>query len=148
MMPAMAEVVDTLRAIPLFANVPDKQLKRLAAAMQERTVAAGEELTVEGRSGVGFFVIESGEASVSQGGEEIRTLGPGDSFGEMAVIDSGPRSATVRRDHRPEVPRAHAMGVPPARQHQPGDRVGAARDAGRPPARRRVAGVRLRFSPG
>ena len=96
MMPAMAEVVDTLRAIPLFANVPDKQLKRLAAAMQERTVAAGEELTVEGRSGVGFFVIESGEASVSQGGEEIRTLGPGDSFGEMAVIDSGPRSATVR----------------------------------------------------
>ena len=96
MMPAMAEVVDTLRAIPLFANVPDKQLKRLAAAMRERTVAAGEELTVEGRSGVGFFVIESGEASVSRGGEEIRTLGPGDSFGEMAVIDSGPRSATVR----------------------------------------------------
>ena len=96
MMPAMTDVVDTLRAIPLFANVPDKQLKRLAAAMQERTVAAGEELTVEGRSGVGFFVIESGEASVSQSGEEIRTLGPGDSFGEMAVIDSGRRSATVR----------------------------------------------------
>ena len=96
MMPAMTDVVDTLRAIPLFANVPDKQLKRLAAAMQERTVAAGEELTVEGRSGVGFFVIESGESSVSQSGEEIRTLGPGDSFGEMAVIDSGPRSARVR----------------------------------------------------
>jgi len=90
-----SETVAALRSVPLFASLPDKQLKRLANAMRERTVEAGEELTVEGGGGVGFFVIEDGEAVVSVGGDEVRTLGPGDSFGEMAVIDAGPRSATV-----------------------------------------------------
>jgi CRP-like cAMP-binding protein len=97
MMAAMAgsDVLEALRSIPLFAAMPDKQLGRLGEAMRERTIAAGEEVVVEGSGGVGFFVIEAGEASVSRGGEEIRTLGPGDSFGEMALIDRGPRSATV-----------------------------------------------------
>jgi len=90
-----SETVAALRSVPLFASLPDKQLTRLANAMRERTVEAGEELTVEGGGGVGFFVIEDGEAVVSVGGDEVRTLGPGDSFGEMAVIDAGPRSATV-----------------------------------------------------
>ncbi len=92
---ADADVVNTLRHVPLFAGLSDKQLSRLADAMREREVAQGEELTVEGGGGVGFFVIESGEAVVTVGGEEVRTLGPGDSFGEMAVIDRGLRSATM-----------------------------------------------------
>jgi CRP/FNR family cyclic AMP-dependent transcriptional regulator len=99
MMAAMAgsKVVEALRAVPLFASLPEKQLERLGGAMRERTVAAGEEIVVEGSGGgVGFFVIESGEAAVIKGGEQIRTLGPGDSFGEMALIDRGQRSATVR----------------------------------------------------
>jgi CRP/FNR family transcriptional regulator len=52
-------------------------------------------ITTEGRSGVGFFLIEDGNATVSLRGEIVRTLGPGDHFGEIALIDEGPRSATV-----------------------------------------------------
>ena len=89
------DLVSTLQAVPLFAGLSDRDLKRLAKSLSERTFPAGHEITVEGKEGVGFFVIESGEVSVSRGGEHIRKLGPGDYFGEMAVIDQGPRSASV-----------------------------------------------------
>jgi CRP/FNR family cyclic AMP-dependent transcriptional regulator len=92
---AESEEVATLRRVPLFATLPEKELKRLARSLDDRTFAAGREIAVEGREGVGFFVIESGEATVLKGGSEIRTLGPGDYFGELALIDQGPRSATV-----------------------------------------------------
>src|SRR5262245_50669184 len=92
------ELVSTLSRVPLFAGLSDKDLKRLANSLSERTFPAGHEVAVEGKEGVGFFVIESGEVSVSRGGEHIRKLGPGEYFGEMAVIDQGPRSATVVAD--------------------------------------------------
>jgi CRP-like cAMP-binding protein len=95
---ADTDLVSTLKRVPLFSGVSDKDLKRLANSLSERTFPAGREIAIEGREGVGFFVIESGEASVSRGGEHIRKLGPGDYFGEMAVIDQGPRSATVVAD--------------------------------------------------
>ena len=89
------DLVSTLRTVPLFSGLSDKDVKRLANSLSERTFPAGHEIAVEGKEGVGFFVIESGEVSVSRGGEHIRKLGPGDYFGEMAVIDQGPRSASV-----------------------------------------------------
>lgn len=92
------ELVRGLRGVKLFSGLPDKELERLARNLTERTFAAGDEIAVEGRDGVGFFLIESGEATVSQADEEIRRLGPGDYFGEMALIDQGPRSATVTAD--------------------------------------------------
>jgi CRP-like cAMP-binding protein len=92
------ELVSTLKSVPLFAGLSDRDVKRLANSLSERTFPAGHEIAVEGKEGVGFFVIESGEVSVSRGGEHIRTLGPGDYFGEMAVIDQGPRSASVVAD--------------------------------------------------
>jgi CRP/FNR family transcriptional regulator len=91
----MAEVAEMLKRVPLFAGVKDRDLGRLAKVLSERTFAEGEAITTEGESGVGFFVIEHGNATVSLKGEIIRTLGPGDHIGEIALIDEGPRSATV-----------------------------------------------------
>ena len=90
-----AELIRDLQRVPLFSRVSDKELRRIAKNFRPRSFAAGEEIAVEGKDGVGFFLIESGTARVSRGGEEIRTLGEGDFFGEIALIDSGPRSATV-----------------------------------------------------
>jgi CRP-like cAMP-binding protein len=92
------ETVGVLGEVPLFANLPEKELRRLSKNLTERTFESGAEIAVEGREGLGFFVIESGEATVSRGGEEVGRLGPGDYFGEMALIDGGPRSATVIAD--------------------------------------------------
>jgi len=63
--------------------------------MKERTFSAGETVTAEGSTGVGFFVIESGNAKVTIGGEERRTLGPGDYFGEVALLNESARTATI-----------------------------------------------------
>jgi CRP/FNR family cyclic AMP-dependent transcriptional regulator len=95
MIGAMADVVEHLKGVPLFAGVRDKELGRLAKVMRESRFNEGEVITTEGRSGVGFFLIEDGNATVSLRGEIVRTLGPGDHFGEIALIDEGPRSATV-----------------------------------------------------
>jgi CRP-like cAMP-binding protein len=86
---------ETLAQVPMFAGVKPKELKKLSKRMTERSFNEGDEITREGESGIGFFVIEHGNATVSIGGKIIRTLGPGEHFGEVALIDSGPRSATV-----------------------------------------------------
>jgi CRP/FNR family transcriptional regulator len=87
-----------LENVPLFSDLKGKDLKRLAQAMTEKRVDAGETITEEGRKGVGFFVIESGTARVTVGGQEKRTLGPGDYFGEIALISDLPRTATITAD--------------------------------------------------
>jgi CRP-like cAMP-binding protein len=91
----MADVVQSLKGVPLFSGVRDRELKRLANVMRESRFNEGDVIATEGRSGIGFFLIEEGNASVSLHGEIIRTLGPGDHFGEIALIDEGPRSASV-----------------------------------------------------
>ena len=91
----MADVVPSLKGVPLFSGVRDRELKRLANVMRESRFNEGDVIATEGRSGIGFFLIEEGNASVSLHGEIIRTLGPGDYFGEIALIDEGPRSASV-----------------------------------------------------
>ncbi len=91
----MADLSKSLSQVPLFSGVNPKQLKKLSEGMAEREFSEGDEIATEGKSGVGFFVIEDGNATVSVDGEIVRTLGPGEYFGEIALIDSGPRSATV-----------------------------------------------------
>jgi CRP-like cAMP-binding protein len=91
----MSAPIELLKQVPLFQNVPEKQLQSIAAEMAERRFGDGQELTAEGRSGVGFFVLESGSAKVTVDGEDRRTLGPGDYFGEIALIDGGVRTATI-----------------------------------------------------
>jgi CRP-like cAMP-binding protein len=63
--------------------------------MKERTFNEGDTISTEGQSGIGFFIIDEGEAAVSVGGEERTTLGHGDYFGEIALIDDGARTATI-----------------------------------------------------
>jgi CRP/FNR family transcriptional regulator, cyclic AMP receptor protein len=90
--------VELLERVPLFADFEHGDLQRLARSFKERTFNAGTTVAEEGRTGAGFFVIESGEASVSVRGSERAKLGPGDYFGEIALIDEGARSATVTAD--------------------------------------------------
>ncbi|MDQ1540826.1 MAG: family transcriptional regulator, cyclic receptor protein [Actinomycetota bacterium] len=91
----MDSLSKSLSQVPLFSGVKPKQLRKLSQGMAERSFAEGDAIATEGKSGVGFFVIEHGNATVSVKGEIVRTLGPGDYFGEIALIDSGPRSASV-----------------------------------------------------
>jgi CRP/FNR family cyclic AMP-dependent transcriptional regulator len=87
--------VDMLRRVPLFDGLTDKELGAIAAAMRERDFQPGQEIVHEGEGGVGFFVIADGRAAVFVHGEERGTLGEGTSFGEVALLDEGRRSATV-----------------------------------------------------
>jgi CRP-like cAMP-binding protein len=90
--------VELLQRVPLFADFDRGDLQRLARSFKQRTFDAGSTVADEGQTGAGFFVIESGEASVSVHGAERAKLGPGDYFGEIALIDEGGRSATVTAD--------------------------------------------------
>ena len=87
--------VELLQRIPLFADLDPRELERLSGSFKERAFDAGHPVATEGEGGAGFFVIESGEAAVLVGGEERGRLGPGDYFGDIALIDMGARTATV-----------------------------------------------------
>lgn len=91
----MAAPVELLKQVPLFQGLDNKSLKRLSETFIDRTFVTDQELAVEGSGGVGFFVIEAGEAVVTVDGEERRVLGAGDWFGEVALLDAGLRTATV-----------------------------------------------------
>jgi len=91
----MSAPVEVLRKVPLFAELDDEDLGRLANQMKERRFSEGSPMTSEGTGGAGFFVITEGDATVSVGGEVRATLGSGDYFGEIALIDEGTRSATI-----------------------------------------------------
>ena len=95
MIRAMPAPPDALRNVPLFADLNQRELERLAREFKERTFAEGAVVTREGATGTGFFVVAEGSASVSVGGEQRGTLGAGDYFGEIALIDDLPRSATI-----------------------------------------------------
>jgi CRP/FNR family cyclic AMP-dependent transcriptional regulator len=91
----MSALAETLARVPLFSRLGKRDRQRLADRMSERSWSEGDVVIEEGRGGAGFWLIESGNATVSIRGEAIRGLGPGDWFGEIAIIDEGPRSATV-----------------------------------------------------
>jgi CRP/FNR family cyclic AMP-dependent transcriptional regulator len=93
-----AAPVDLLQRVPLFADFDRGDLERLARSFKERTFEAGSTVATEGKSAAGFFVIESGEGTVSVRGDQHGKIGPGDYFGEIALIDEGGRSATITAD--------------------------------------------------
>jgi CRP-like cAMP-binding protein len=87
--------VDRLRKVPLFAGCTEKQLAFIATRVEDIDLPAGKVLTEQGKSGGEFFIVLSGEAEVKHDGKLVNTMKEGDHFGEIALLDNGPRTATV-----------------------------------------------------
>ena len=94
----MSSAAEVLANLPIFSMQPRKEIEKLARAAHERTFPAGTVMSEEEDFGSIFTVIVEGEASVTVHGRPARTLKSGDFFGEMAIIDRSPRSATVKAE--------------------------------------------------
>jgi CRP-like cAMP-binding protein len=89
-------VAEDLKRVPLFSGLSQRQLRQLAKGFRERRVPVGALLAKQGESsGVAFFVIAEGEAAVIVDGTRVDTMGPGEHFGELAMISQRERMATV-----------------------------------------------------
>jgi CRP-like cAMP-binding protein len=84
-----------LKKVPLFADLDGRELEQIAGSMRERRFGAGDTVTQEGAGGAGFFVVESGEAAVTVDGQARGSIGPGDYFGEIALLTGSDRTATI-----------------------------------------------------
>jgi CRP/FNR family cyclic AMP-dependent transcriptional regulator len=86
--------VDVVSRVRLFADLDESEIADIAREFKPRTFSAGETIIREGTGGAAFYIIESGEVTVTIGGDFRATLGRGDYFGEIALIDEGARIAT------------------------------------------------------
>jgi len=89
------DVVGNLSNVPLFSSCSNRELQTIARAVKPIDHPEGTVIAREGEPGIGLFVIRSGTADVTIGGKKKASLGPGEFFGEIALLDGGPRTATV-----------------------------------------------------
>jgi CRP/FNR family transcriptional regulator, cyclic AMP receptor protein len=95
MVGSMPVAAERLQAVSLFSTLSADELAALGGKFEERQVRAGTRLTTEGASGYSFFVIENGTVEVERDGTIVNTLGPGDFFGETAILSGERRNATI-----------------------------------------------------
>jgi CPA1 family monovalent cation:H+ antiporter len=89
--------------VPLFSGLSDRELRSLAQRAEQVAVPDATEIVTEGERGNEFFVLLSGSAKVTKRGRTVTRLGPGDSFGELALITNTPRTASVTTTEPSEV---------------------------------------------
>jgi CRP/FNR family transcriptional regulator, cyclic AMP receptor protein len=92
---ATKDVITRLKQVPLFSSCSKRDLETIARVVKDVRHRAGTVIAREGEPGIGLFVIQDGTADVTIGGRKKATLGPGEFFGEIALLDGGPRTATV-----------------------------------------------------
>ena len=115
----LERTAEILSKVPLFQGLKKRQIESLARIFVDRKCAAGEVIVPQGRGGYGFFIIASGaaEALRKQDSEDkvvVNTFGPGDFFGELALLDGGPRTASVVATQPTEcliLPRSNFLGA-------------------------------------
>ena len=91
----MDQKLELLKAVPLFSDLDRRNLAEIERLADEIDVSAGTKLMEEGHSGHEFFVIIDGRVAIDRAGRWVAALGPGDYFGEIALVDGGPRTATA-----------------------------------------------------
>lgn len=99
-MPESSSEMTYLMQVPIFKDLPARSLESVARSMMERIYEPGATIVRQGDPGLGFFLITEGRVEVSHDGHRIRELGPGEFFGEMALMEERPRSATVTARER------------------------------------------------
>lgn len=95
MLATKKETLERLGAVPLFSDLSKRDLARILENSKETHHLAGQTIVSEGHEGAGFHMILEGRANVVRGGRVVAILGPGEYFGEMALLDGGRRTATV-----------------------------------------------------
>jgi CRP-like cAMP-binding protein len=97
-MAVKTDPTESLRRVPLFAGLDRKELEVLGKLIKEQRYAAGATIVTAGAGGHGLYIIKEGTVSVVRDGKKVAAMGPGQFFGEISVLDGGPRTADVRAD--------------------------------------------------
>jgi CRP/FNR family transcriptional regulator, cyclic AMP receptor protein len=97
-MAVKTDPTESLRRVPLFAGLDRKELELLARLAKEQRYEAGATIVKSGASGHGLYIIKEGKVSVVRDGQKVAAMGPGQFFGEISVLDGGPRTADVKAD--------------------------------------------------
>jgi CRP-like cAMP-binding protein len=91
----MSEASELLARLPLFAGCPRREVERVARYVREERIAEGERIVTEGERGDCFYAVVEGTVDVERDGEHLRSFGPGDFFGETALVAHAPRNASI-----------------------------------------------------
>ena len=97
-MAVKTDPTESLRQVPLFSSLDKKELAMLAKLVKEQTYQPGTTIVKAGAGGHGLYIIKEGEVSILQDGRTVASMGPGQFFGEISVLDGGPRTADVRAE--------------------------------------------------